>query len=46
MEKGSRGNFFCRKINIFLWPGGKKNGERSALLSGSLLTVYYLQIFI
>ena len=46
VEKGSRGNFFCRKINIFLWPGGKKNGERSALLSGSLLTVYYLQIFI
>jgi len=43
VEKGSRGNFFCRKINIFFSPGLTKNGERFAPSSGRLLTVLYLQ---
>ena len=46
LEKGSDGNFFCRKINIYLLPCLKKNGEHSAPLSGSLLTVHYLQIIV
>jgi len=46
VEKGSDGNFFCRKINIYLLPCLKKNGEHSAPLSGSLLTVHYLQIIV